>query len=208
MPTFFYAAAIGYILGSLPAGYLVAKLAGVDIRKLGSGNIGATNVTRVLGKRFGYPVFVFDLAKGLASVELARMAVRTAQLSAEYVDLCGVLGAIFSVIGHSYSIWLGFRGGKGVATSLGALLAINWVTALIACGVWVLVFYITGYVSLASIAAVIALPATIGIMLFSKELTSPVLLYFSLCLAAIVIVRHRANLSRLLKGIEPRFVRK
>ena len=208
MPTFFYAAAIGYILGSFPAGYLVAKLAGVDIRELGSGNIGATNVTRVLGKKFGYPVFAFDLAKGLASVELARMVARAAQLSAEYVDLCAVIGAIFSVIGHSYSIWLGFRGGKGVATSLGALLAINWVSALIACGVWVLVFFITGYVSLASIAAVIALPATIGIMLFSKEPTSPVLLYFSLCLAAIVIVRHRANLSRLLKGTEPRFVRK
>jgi len=206
--TCFYAAAIGYLLGSIPVGYIVAKLAGVDIRNVGSGNIGATNVTRILGKKFGYPVFALDLAKGLAAVGLAETMARAAQPGPEYLDLCAVLGGISSVIGHSYPVWLAFKGGKGVATSVGALLAINWPTAIVGCLVWVLVFYATRYVSLASITASISLPATIGIMLFCKQLRSPVLLYFSLCLATIVIFRHRSNVSRLLSCTEPRFVRK
>jgi glycerol-3-phosphate acyltransferase PlsY len=181
---------------------------GVDIRKVGSGNVGATNVTRVLGKRFGYPVFVVDFAKGLAAVVLAVIMARASQSSAQFVDLCAAIGAVCSVIGHSYSIWLGFRGGKGVATLMGALFGINWITALIVCAVWIVVFQVTRYVSLASIAAAVALPITAAIMLFLKELATPIPLYFSFCLGAIIVGRHRSNLLRLLKGTEPRFVRK
>jgi len=201
-------ALLAYLLGSLPTGYIAGRLAGVDIRKVGSGNVGATNVTRVLGKRFGYPVFLVDFAKGLAAVMLAVIMAKAAQSSAQFVDLCAAIGAICSLMGHSYSIWLGFRGGKGVATLMGALFGINWITALIVCVVWIAVFEATRYVSLASIAAAVALPIAVAIVLFLKGLPTPIPLYFSFCLGAIVVVRHRSNLSRLVKGTEPRFVRK
>ena len=201
-------ALLAYLLGSLPTGYVAGRLVGVDIRKVGSGNVGATNVTRVLGKRFGYPVFLVDFAKGLAAVMLAVIMAKAAQSSAQFVDLCAAIGAICSLMGHSYSIWLGFRGGKGVATLMGALFGINWITALIVCVVWIVVFEATRYVSLASIAAAVALPIAVAIVLFLKELPTPIPLYFSFCLGAIVVVRHRSNLSRLVKGTEPRFVRK
>jgi acyl phosphate:glycerol-3-phosphate acyltransferase len=201
-------ALLAYLLGSLPTGYIAGRLVGVDIRKVGSGNVGATNVTRVLGKRFGYPVFLVDFAKGLAVVLLAVIMAKPAQSSAQFVDLSAAIGAICSVIGHSYSIWLGFRGGKGVATLMGALFGINWITALIVCVVWIMVFEATRYVSLASIAAAVALPIAVAIMLFLKELPTPIPLYFSFCLGAIIVVRHRSNLSRLVKGTEPRSARK
>jgi acyl phosphate:glycerol-3-phosphate acyltransferase len=206
--TFATVAFLAYLLGSIPAGYIAGRIAGVDVRKVGSGNIGATNVTRVLGKRFGYPVFIVDFAKGLAAVAVGMMIAKAAQSTPQFVDLCGAIAAIFSVIGHSYPIWLGFKGGKGVATSLGSLFGLNWVAAAVACVVWISMFQLTRYVSLASIAAALALPVTIATMLFLKQLQTPILLYFALCLAAIIVLRHRSNLSRLLKGTEPRFARK
>ena len=202
------AALLAYLLGSIPAGYIAGRISGVDVRKVGSGNVGATNVTRVLGKRFGYPVFVVDFGKGLAAVAAGVMIAKAAQWAPKFVDLCGAIAAVFSVIGHSYPIWLGFKGGKGVATSLGSLFGLNWIAAAIVCVIWIVVFQLTRYVSLSSIVAVIALPVTIATMLFLKQLETPILLYFSLCLAVIVVLRHRSNLSRLLKGTEPRFVRK
>jgi glycerol-3-phosphate acyltransferase PlsY len=201
-------ALLAYLLGSIPAGYIAGRIRGIDVRKVGSGNVGATNVTRVLGKRFGYPVFVVDFGKGLAAVAAGVMIATAAQSAPELVDLCGAIAAIFSVIGHSYPIWLGFKGGKGVATSLGSLFGLNWIAAAIICVIWIVVFQLTRYVSLSSIVAVIALPVTIATMLFLKQLQTPILLYFSLCLAVIVVLRHRSNLSRLLQGTEPRFVRK
>lgn len=208
MLTFAPVALIAYFLGSIPSGYIAGRIAGVDVRKVGSGNVGATNVTRVLGKRFGYPVFVVDFAKGLASVAVAVMIAQAAQSTPKVVDLCGAVAAIFSVIGHSYPIWLGFKGGKGVATSLGSLFGLHWISAAIVGVVWIVAFQLTRYVSLSSIIAAIALPVTVATMLFLKQLQTPVLLYFTLCLAAIIVLRHRSNLSRLLKGTEPRFARK
>ena len=201
-------ALIAYLFGSIPAGYIAGRIAGVDVRKVGSGNIGATNVTRVLGKRFGYPVFIVDFAKGLAAVAVGVMIAKAAQSTPEFIDLCGASAAIFSVIGHSYPIWLRFKGGKGVATSLGSLFGLNWIAATAVCVVWISVFQLTRYVSLSSIAAALALPVTIATMLFLKQLQTPILLYFALCLAAIIVLRHRSNFSRLLKGTEPRFARK
>jgi glycerol-3-phosphate acyltransferase PlsY len=206
--TFAIVAFLAYLLGSIPTGYIAGRLAGVDVRKVGSGNIGATNVTRALGKRFGYPVFVVDFAKGLAAVIVGMMIANSAQSTPKFVDLCGAIAAIFSVIGHSYPIWLGFKGGKGVATSLGSLFGLNWVAATVACVVWIVAFQVTRYVSLSSIAAAIALPVTVATMLYLKQLQTPILLYFVLLLATIIVVRHRSNLSRLLKGTEPRFARK
>lgn len=208
MLTLLYISVIAYLIGSLPTAYIVGKLVGIDIRNVGSGNVGATNVARVLGKKFGYPVLLVDVAKGFVAVKVAEILAHSAQFSSFLLDLSAVLGAISSVIGHSYPIWLRFKGGKGVATSIGALFALNWVPALIMCLVWVVIFQTTRYVSLASIVAAVALPITVAMMLFLKELPTPVLLYFSLCLGAIVVFRHRTNISRLVEGTEHRFVRK
>ena len=208
MFTFAIVAVIAYFLGSIPIGYLAGRIGGLDVRQVGSGNIGATNVTRVLGKRFGYPVFVVDFAKGFAAVIVGIMIAKVTQSSPQFVDLCAAAGAIFSVIGHSYSIWLGFKGGKGVATSLGGLFGLNWIAAAVMCVVWIVMFQLTRYVSLSSIVAALSLPVTIATMLFFNQLQTPILFYFALCLAAIVLLRHRSNFSRLLKGTEPRFARK
>jgi len=208
MLCFVSAGFIAYVIGSLPTGYIVGRLRGIDIRKVGSGNVGATNVTRVLGKKFGYPVFVVDFCKGLAPVFLASMIAQRCGLPPVASDICIALGGIFSVVGHSYPVWLGFKGGKGVATSLGAIFGINWIAALIMCAAWIVTFKITRYVSVASIAAAIALPIAMITLLFLHNLRSPVLIYFSLCLATIVVVRHRSNISRLFSGTEPRYAKK
>jgi glycerol-3-phosphate acyltransferase PlsY len=100
--TFVTVALIAYFLGSLPAGYIAGRIGGVDVRKVGSGNVGATNVTRLLGKRFGYPVFVVDFAKGLAAVGLAKMIAKSAQSTPTFVDLCAAVAVIFYVLGHSF----------------------------------------------------------------------------------------------------------
>jgi len=205
---FILAALLAYLVGSLPTGYIVGRMVGLDVRKVGSGNVGATNVTRVLGKRFGYSVFLVDFLKGLVAVFVSIAVTKTDAAAPAGIDLSAALGGVFSVIGHSYPVWLAFNGGKGVATSLGVLFAINWLAALIMCVVWVLVFQLSRYVSLSSIAAAIALPVTMTALLVLDQLRSPIPLYFSLLLAGIVVVRHRSNLSRLLDGTEPRFTRK
>src|SRR5262249_6431079 len=160
------------------------------------------------GKRFGYPVFVVDFLKGLVPVLLARTIAHCCQLDSINTDACIAVAGVFSVIGHSYPVWLGFKGGKGVATSLGVIFGISWIAASIMCAVWIVTFKVTRYVSVASIAAAVALPAAMITLLFLHELRSTVLVYFSLFLAAIVVVRHRSNMSRLINGTEPRFARK
>lgn len=208
MLCFVSAGLIAYLIGSFPTGYIAGRLRGVDMRKVGSGNVGATNVTRVLGKKFGYPVFLIDFCKGLFPVLLTGAIAHRCGLSSLATDLCIAIAGIFSVVGHSYPVWLGFKGGKGVATSLGVIFGISWIAALIMCAVWIVIFKVTRYVSVASIAAAITLPVAMMTLLFLHNLRSPVLVYFSVCLAAIVVIRHRSNLSRLLSGTEPRFARK
>ena len=201
-------ALVGYLLGSFPSGFIAGWIAGIDVREAGSGNIGATNVTRLLGKRFGYPVFALDFAKGAVAVILSMLLAKNQGARESLVELHGAVAGVFSVIGHSYSIWLSFKGGKGVATTIGVLFGLNWIAAIIVCVVWYLTFQITRYVSLASIAAALALPGAIAAMLLLGRLNTPMLLYFSLCLTALVIFRHRSNLSRLVRGTEPRVLRK
>ena len=208
MLCFVISGVIAYLIGSFPTGYVVGQLRGIDIRKAGSGNVGATNVTRVLGKQYGYPVFVVDFCKGLIPALLASVIARRCGLDAFGTDICIAVAGIFSVVGHSFPVWLGFKGGKGVATSLGVIFGISWIAALIAFAVWVATFKISRYVSIASIAAAIALPIAMIILLSLHQLQSTVLVYFSACLTAIVIIRHRSNLSRLFSGTEPRFAKK
>jgi glycerol-3-phosphate acyltransferase PlsY len=201
-------ALISYLIGSVPAGYLAGRIAGIDIRKAGSGNIGATNVLRVLGKRYGYPVFVFDFVKGTAAVEISIFIFNNTHHAEVSRELCAILAGVSSVIGHSYPVWLGFKGGKGVATSFGVVFGLIPLAAVIAVMVWLITFGTTRYVSVASMMAALALPITVLVMLYVKLLSGLALLLFSICLAAIVIWRHRSNLSRLMSGTEPRFERK
>ena len=197
-----------YLLGSIPFGYVAGKIGGIDIRKIGSGNIGATNVVRVLGKRYGYSVFVLDFLKGFGAVKISMSIATDARLEWASPEIFGILAAIASVIGHSFPVWLKFRGGKGVATSAGALFGLIPLAALIGIVIWVLVFWFTRYVSVASVVAAATLPLVILIMTRLNQIHGNALFYSSLGLAAVVMWRHRSNFSRLMHGSEPRFTRK
>jgi glycerol-3-phosphate acyltransferase PlsY len=197
----------GYVLGSIPAGYLAGRLAGVDIRAHGSGNIGATNVLRVLGKKYGYTVFLFDFMKGFGAVLLAEFIRRQCNSNGA-LEVCGISGGVAAVAGHSYPVWLGFKGGKGVATSLGVLTSLIPIAALIMIAVWGFTFLMTRYVSVASVSAAAALPVATAWLLYRGTLASTALLYFAIGIAVFVIWRHRSNIIRLWQGTEPRFQRK
>jgi glycerol-3-phosphate acyltransferase PlsY len=197
-----------YLLGSIPSGYLAGRIAGIDIRKYGSGNVGATNVIRTLGKSYGYPVFLADFLKGFGAVKMSLWIAARVQPNWSSPETFGILAAIASVIGHSFPVWLRFKGGKGVATSAGALFGLAPIAALAGAVIWILTFWLTRYVSVASIAAATALPFIILITAWLSRTAGKSLFYSSVCLAAVVIWRHRSNLSRLLHGTEPRFTRK
>jgi acyl phosphate:glycerol-3-phosphate acyltransferase len=201
-------ALLGYLLGSIPAGYLAGRIAGIDIRDAGSGNIGATNAVRVLGKRYGYPVFAIDFLKGLIAVIIATLVAKNAELPERWVQIFGVTAGVCSVLGHAFPIWLKFKGGKGVATSVGVIFGLMPVVALIILGVWVLTFELSRYVSVASIIAALALPITVALVSQRQHTDNAVVFYFSLCLTAVIILRHRSNLGRLMRGTEPRFRRR
>jgi glycerol-3-phosphate acyltransferase PlsY len=197
-----------YLLGSIPFGYLAGRLAGIDIQKAGSGNVGATNAVRVLGKRYGYPVFALDVLKGFGAVMTSMLMAPGRPSGWNSPEIFGILAAMSSVLGHLYPPWLKFKGGKGVATSAGALLALTPVATLIGVAVWIIVFWLTRYVSLASVVATVALPIVILMIGSPDENSGKLLVYSSVCVAALVIWRHRSNLSRLIRGTEPRFTRK
>ena len=187
----------GYLLGSVPFGLIAGRLHGVDVREHGSKNIGATNVWRVCGRKYGLPVFFLDAAKGAASVWIGNaIAVRGGGDAA----WCMVVGGMACVLGHSFPVWLKFKGGKGVATSLGAIIGLMWKVSLIVFGLWAILFAITRYVSLASIVAAAAFP----IVAFLFGARGP-MLGFAVIAAALVIVRHKSNIQRLLAGTEKRF---
>jgi len=200
--------AVGYLFGSFPAGYFAGRIAGVDVRAAGSGNIGATNVLRVLGKRWGYPVFAIDAFKGFAAVRVAFLLVRSWPEAKPYAEYFAILAAIMSVAGHTLPVWLRFKGGKGVATSAGALIGLMPLVVPLVFLVWLLVFETTRYVSLASIIAAIALPIVVGLFALWKFVDTWALIYFSLMIMVLVLWRHRSNFSRLLKGTEQRFTRR
>jgi glycerol-3-phosphate acyltransferase PlsY len=205
----FAAVVIGsYLLGSIPFGYLAGRFAGIDIRKCGSGNVGATNVMRALGKGYGYTVFMADFLKGFGAVKMSILIAALAQPEWISPEMFGILAAIFSVLGHSFPVWLRFRGGKGVATSAGALFGLVPLAALVGAAIWILIFLLTRYVSVASVAAAAALPLIILTTTWLSHAAGKSLFYSSVCLAAVVIWRHRSNLSRLMRGTEPRFTRK
>jgi glycerol-3-phosphate acyltransferase PlsY len=196
------AAFAGYLLGSIPTGFLVAQGRGIDIRALGSGNIGATNVFRYLGLPAGILVLLADAAKGwLAVAVLARLVSGWFFTAAgpeprEWLALCAGLAAI---LGHIYTCWLYFKGGKGIATSAGVLVALVPYALLIVLGVWLVVFALSRYVSLASLAAAFAAPFAAWFTTRNSTLTAALA-----ALAALAIYKHRTNIKRLLSGTENR----
>jgi acyl phosphate:glycerol-3-phosphate acyltransferase len=199
---------VSYLLGSIPFGYLAGEIAGVDVRKAGSGNVGATNVLRVLGKPYGYAVFALDFLKGLGAVKISVLIATRVRPEWGSPEIFGIVAAASAVIGHCFPLWLKFCGGKGVATSAGALFGLMPLAMLVGVTIWILIFWLTRYVSLASVIATAALPIVIAIVTRLNESYGKALFYSSLCIAAVVIWRHHSNLSRLMRGREPRFTRK
>lgn len=188
---------VAYLLGSFPTGYLVGRLRGIDIREHGSGSTGATNVWRTIGKPAGIFVFAIDLLKGLGSVLIMQVAVRTDNgLGAELF----ILGAaMLALVGHTKSIWLGFKGGKAVASGLGVLVGLNWLVAIAAFGIWLLTMLIWRTVSISSIGAAIATPI---LMLLCHAPTAYV--GFTIIAGSYVVWLHRSNIERLRQGTEPK----
>ena len=198
--TVFLGLLIAYAVGSIPAAYLAGKAAGVDLRAQGSGNLGATNVVRVLGLRTGLVVFAVDLAKGAAPVALLP---RFLPGAAANPWLAIAYGAA-AIIGHTRPLWLGFRkGGKGVATACGVFLALAPAPTLVVVAVFAAAFGATGYVSLGSLAAAATLPALVWA---ARGARAPVFAV-SVVIAAFVFWTHRPNMARLSQGEEHRFSR-
>ncbi len=182
-----------FLFGSIPFGYVVGKLKGVDVRQHGSGNIGATNVSRVLGKKYGALVLLLDALKGVLPV----LIVKLAGLPEEYQ----VLSGLFAVLGHCFSPFLKFRGGKGVATGLGAFIVISPKITLLAFFIFLTVFILTRYVSLSSITAALSYPLLYRFLEKPSELS-----FILVSLTALVMVgKHHSNIKRLLKGEEKKY---
>lgn len=185
---------LGFLLGSLPCGYWLAQSMGVDIRKKGSGNIGATNVGRILGKKWGYLVFALDALKGWLAVWIAGDFLQAG-------DGWTVITGMAAVSGHVFSPWLNFQGGKGVATSAGVLLGLAPAVLFCTAGIWGASFIVKRIVSVSSLLAAAAFP----FLVMWLEPGRPVLLGASWALAVLVWVRHRDNLQRLARGKENGF---
>ena len=205
-----------YLLGSVPSGLLISKTRGMDIREHGSRNIGATNVWRVMGKGYGIAAFVCDTAKGWLAVTLGvALALRfpvTEQLPHGHTalhflpaDYAGITAALGCILGHNFPVWLRFKGGKGVATSLGVLIGMMPLASLIIFAVWGVVLKISRYVSLASIVAAACLPVVVIGLMFTGGVHGWANFYFAVAAAALVIKRHTPNIQRLRAGTELRF---
>jgi acyl phosphate:glycerol-3-phosphate acyltransferase len=192
---------LSYIAGSIPSAYLAGKARGIDLRKHGSGNLGATNVVRVLGPRIGALVFVADLLKGFLPVYFLPRYTETLR-----PELWALVFGAAAILGHVKPVFLLWRGGgKGVATASGVFLALAFLPMLVAEALWIIVFYFTRYVSLASLIAATVLP--LAILAWSRNPLSPVFVA-SVVIAVFVFWTHRANIGRLRRGEEHRFVKK
>ena len=192
-------AGLGYLIGSLSFGYWIAKANGVDIFAVGSKSPGATNVKRSVGKAAGNWVFALDFLKGLVATGWPILMYS----KTGYSDAYGLIGLFTAVIGHSFSLFTGFRGGKGVAAMLGGVVALMPIAAFLGMGVWLVVFYSTRYVSVASIIMAISLPVSNYFLD-----TSSARQWVPVALALVVVLRHKSNISRLLRGEENRFEKK
>ncbi len=187
---------IGYLLGSIPSGYLAGRLfAGIDLREKGSGSTGATNVLRHVGKKAALIVFIIDVSKGIAAVLIAKLF--------NLNEIFQVATGITSLAGHIWPIWLRWRGGKAVATGLGIFLGLSWQVGLASLGIFLSVLSITRIVSLSSVISSVSLPILMVIS-FQGNNSSPAYIIVSIIAMGLVIWRHRSNLRRLIAGTEPK----
>ena len=204
-------AVLGYLLGSVNFAVLVAKKHGVDILKEGSGNPGATNVKRVLGKGPGNLVFALDALKGFVGAGLPHLLLRVGETPAAsdiHFTIC-VAGFVGTLLGHCFSCFLKFKGGKGVASTIGGLLVLLPVPILIGAAIWGIVFVLSRFVSLASIALGVSLPLSCWLLpLFTSLTFGQPEFWFAAAIAAFNVWTHRSNIGRLLTGTESRFVKK
>ncbi len=198
-----------YLIGSIPFGFIAGKICGIDLREHGSFNIGATNAVRVLGKAWGIPVFICDFLKGMLPLFAmkAHLGAETTQMTPD--AMLWFLAVMFAlVLGHTFTCFLGFKGGKGVATSAGALFAISPLVGGTAIAAWILGMIVTRYVSLSSmLAGVVALITSVYVFICDDGSASPadwMAVSLLAILALLVIVKHRSNISRLLAGTEPK----
>lgn len=226
---------IAFLLGSIPFGLIIAKLKGIDIRAHGSGNIGATNVLRIVGKQYGITCLVLDLLKGylpvVIAVNLIQIEGKAIVPHLQFLDCCAlalpaeqqftgqlahVITALCAVLGHNYSPWVGFKGGKGIATSGGVLLGLMPFAVVLLILLWIVLFLTTRYVSIASVGVAAALPVLThigarfhknedGISLWEAGTWNKPLFFFSMVIGLLAIWKHRSNLKRLREGTEHRF---
>ncbi len=206
MKTIILIAIFSYIIGSIPFGYLAGLTKGVDIRTLGSKNIGATNVFRNLGKKLGIITFILDMLKGVTAVVIIPCAVKyffdpNPSVDEAYITITGAIGVL---VGHSFPFTLGFKGGKGVATGLGLAIGIAPIAALTGFALWAIILRISGYVSLASIIA--AIYVAIGTWLIDCAGSDNYVIQITISLlAALVVLKHKSNIKRLIEGTEHKF---
>lgn len=188
---------LGYLLGSIPFGLLLTKAAGLgDIRAIGSGNIGATNVLRTGNKGLAAATLLLDALKGTAAVLVAE---RLIGVPAGYAIVCSLFGGLGAFLGHIFPVWLGFKGGKGVATYIGVLLGLGWQIALIFCAIWLVVAVATRYSSLSALVACVAAPFIAWLVLHRPEIGM-----IGGVMSALLIWKHYPNIERLLAGTEPK----
>lgn len=188
---------VSYLFAGIPFGYIVAKIKGIDIRKTGSGNIGATNVFRVIGKKEGIFVFIMDFLKGLIPVLFFK----------KYGLYPGIISFVGAFLGHTFTPYLKFKGGKGIATGFGGLIALLPLTSLFLLIVWIIVFLPTGFVSLASLTAAFFFPALYVLSRYiSKNVIEIPILMLTIIISLLVIYLHRSNIKRLIKKEEHKFI--
>lgn len=203
-PALFAVAAVSYLLGSIPFGYILVRFfQGIDVRSIGSGNIGATNVARTGGKRLAIITLLLDALKGWLPVFLVLHLPGIPASSVAQVHTLAALSALAAVIGHMFPVWLGFTGGKGVATGLGVFLALAPLAVLIAMVPFFVIVAFTRYVSLGSILAAATFP--VALWWLERELFPAPALAMCVGVSLLVIVRHHQNIGRLLAGTENRF---
>lgn len=200
-------ALVAYLLGSIPTGYLVGKSRGIDIRTVGSGNIGATNVLRTLGKPAGISVFVVDALKGFLACSFVGVVIYrflVGPVPGESIEFLKITGGLFAILGHNYTCFLKFKGGKGIATSSGVALALLPVALGIALVVWLVLLAITRYVSVASIAAALILPFAA----WWPGRNTRTMIIVAAAIGGLAIYKHRTNMQRLMNGTENRIGKK
>lgn len=197
-----------YLCGATPWGFIIGKMQGIDIRKHGSGNIGATNVTRTLGGGYGKLCFLLDTLKGFMPVYITMLIVEQKILEID-VNNAMIIATLATVIGHMFPVYLKFKGGKGISTTGGALLALAPGAFLCSGILWVIIFKTSRYVSLASIIAAATLPLNAWILNLAglSKTTMPLIIFLSV-LGLLAVIRHISNIKRLLNGTESRFAKK